>query len=167
MKKSSNRYDEDKRLLEHIRELNNKTDSRVIKEAVEEEGDKKDKAIAITDDPKFGDHVLSNQIDSFRQAVNGGAKFAKANADDAESNPLVYFPNTGNLIFSGSIPTLSDLKFQFSLNEITGAPYIFVDGLALTEEVVSTLNKLRAYYINWRNQFLAASDMLEDLNKMV
>lgn len=164
MNKSSRRYDEDKALFQRIRQMNEgKT---LIKEEAEEQ-EEKEKSIAITDDPKFGEHVLSNQIDSFRQAVNGGAKFAKPNEDDTESNPLVYFPNTGNLIFSGSIPTLSDLKFQFSLNDVTGSPYIFVDGLALTEEVVTTLNRLRGYYSNWRDQFLAASDMLSDLNKLV
>jgi len=165
MNKSSRRYDEDKALFQRIRQMNEgKT---LIREEVEgQETEEKEKSIAITDDPKFGDHVLSNQIDAFKQAVNGGAKFAKPNDDDTESNPLVYFPNTGNLIFSGSIPTLSDLKFQFSLNDVTASPYIFVDGLALTEEVVNTLNKIRSYYLNWRDSWLASSDILDDLKKI-
>lgn len=158
MSKGSKRYDEDKKLFERIRQLSEK---QILKE--EEE---KEKAIAITDDPKFGDHVLSNQIDNFRQAVSGGAKFATPNADDAESNPLVYFPNTGNLIFSGSIPTLSDLKFQFSLNDVTASPYIFVDGLALTEEVVTVLSRLRGFYSNWRDSWFSSGSMLEDLKKL-
>lgn len=162
MNKSSRRYDEDKALFQRIRQMNEgKT---LLKEEVEEE--EKEKSIAITDDPKFGDRVLSNQIDAFKQAVNGGAKFAKQNEDDTESNPLVYFPNTGNLIFSGSIPTLSDLKFQFSLNDVTGSPYIFVDGLALTEEVINCLNRLRGYYSNWRDSWLSSSDILDDLKKI-
>lgn len=160
MKNRNERYDFDKAFLNNIRGLNEK---HLLREAEEEET--KD-AIAITDDPKFGDHVLSNQIDNFKQTVNGGAKFAKPNDSDAKSNPLVYFPSTGNLVFTGSIPSMSDLKFQFSLNDITNSPYIFVDGLALTEDVINTLNKIRAYYLNWKDEFLAASDLLDQLGKM-
>ena len=60
-------------------------------------------------------YVLRNQIASFKQAVHGGAKFSEENNENAKSNPLVFFPKTGNLVFSGSIPSLADLKFQFSL----------------------------------------------------
>ena len=81
---------------------------------------KKEDAIAITNDPKFGQNVLRNQIASFKQAVHGGAKFSEENNENAKSNPLVFFPKTGNLVFSGSIPSLADLKFQFSLNDVTG-----------------------------------------------
>ena len=160
MNNRNKRYDFDKDFLNSIRELNSKS---LLREAAEEE---KKSAIAITDDPKFGDHVLTNQIDNFKQTVNGGAKFAKPNPDDPQSNPLVYFPKTGNLVFTGSIPSLSDLKFQFSLNDITSSPYIFVDGLALTEDVVTTLNKLRGFYLNWVDQWQSSSAMLEDLSKL-
>jgi hypothetical protein len=153
----NSRYDFDKNFLNSIRELNKKS---LLREAEEEE--KKD-AIAITDDPKFGDHVLSNQIDNFRQTVNGSAKFASPNPEDPQSNPLVYFPSTGNLVFTGSIPTLSDLKFQFSLNDVTSSPYIFVDGLALTEEVITTLNRLRGYYLNWRDEWFTSTDLLSSI----
>ena len=77
----------------------------------------------------------------------------------------MYFPETGNLVFSGSIPSLADLKFQFSLNDVTAAPYIFVDGLSLTEETITTLNKIRAYYLNWRDEWFAAGDLLDRLGK--
>ena len=157
MNNRNKRYDFDKNFINTIREMNNKS---LLREAEEEE--KRD-AIAITDDPKFGDHVLSNQIDAFKQAVNGGAKFAKPDANDAKSNPLVYFPSTGNLVFTGSIPSLSDLKFQFSLNDITNSPYIFVDGLALTEDVVTTLNKLRGFYLNWRDEWFVSIDLLSSI----
>lgn len=150
-------YDFDKNFINKIKEMNKRV---LLREAEEEE--KRD-AIAITDDPKFGDHVLSNQIDNFKQTVNGGAKFANVNTEDAQSNPLVFFPKTGNLVFTGSIPSLSDLKFQFSLNDITSSPYIFVDGLALTEDVVNTLQKLRGYYLNWRDEWVVTIDTLSKI----
>ena len=127
--------------------------------------EEKEDAIPITNDPKFGQNVLKNQIDAFRKSVSGGAKFASENSEDAESNPLIYYPKTGNLVFSGSIPNLSDLKFQFSLNDVTNAPYIFVDGLALTEDVITILNKMHGYYLNWREEWLSSQDMLDQLKK--
>ena len=152
----SDNYDISKTILESIRGK-----KRPLNEAEEDKSD----AIAITNDPRFGQNVLQNQIDSFKQTVNNGAKFANENGDEPENNPLVYFPKSGNLVFSGSIPSMSGLKFQYSLNDVTEAPYIFVDGLALTESVIETLNKMRGHYLNWRDEFLAAGDLLDKLKK--
>lgn len=136
-----------------------------LKESKEDNSDEKEDAIPITNEPRFGQNALKNQIDAFKKSVNSGAKFADENSDDPESNPLVYYPKSDNLVFSGSIPTMSDLKFQFSLNDVTSAPYIFVDGLALTDEVITTLNKMHGYYLNWRESWLSSSDLLEKLKK--
>ena len=122
-------------------------------------------AIAITNDARFGQQVLANQISAFKKSVSGGAKFASENNEDAESNPLVFYPKSGNLIFSGSIPSMSDLKFQFSLNDVTNAPYIFVDGLALTDDVLNTLKKLNGFYKNWRQEWESSTDLLDKLKK--
>ncbi len=137
----------------------------LLKEADEKSNNEDEDVIAITNDVRFGTNVLKNQIDAFKKSVHPGAKFASENEEDAESNPLVYYPKSGNLVFSGSIPSMSDLKFQFSLNDVTSAPYIFVDGLALTDEVITTLNKLHGHYLNWREEFLSATDLLEKLKK--
>lgn len=159
MRKRDIDYDLTKSMLSQIRE--NKDGFKGI---LTEAEDKED-IIPITNDPKFGQEVLKNQIDAFKKAVSGGAKFASENAEDAESNPLVYYPKTGNLVFSGSIPSLSDLKFQFSLNDVTNAPYIFVDGLAITEDVATLINKLRGYYLNWKDEWQASTDLLDKLKK--
>ena len=155
MRKSDREYESIKSLLALTRGT--------LNEAAE--GGEKEESIPITNDVRFGQEVLKNQIDAFRKSVSGGAKFADENSEDAESNPLVFYPKSGNLVFSGSIPTLSDLKFQFSLNDVTNAPYIFVDGLAITDDVLDTLKKLRGYYKNWKNEFLAATDLLDKLKK--
>lgn len=155
MNKADREYDLMKGMFSQIRSLNESTSK----------DDDKDVAIPITNDAKFGQNVLQNQIENFKKSVHNGAKFASENSEDAESNPLVFYPKTGNLIFSGSIPTMSDLKFQFSLNDVTNAPYIFVDGLALTEDVITTLNKLHGYYLNWKDEFLSATDLLDKLGK--
>lgn len=161
------RYDSDMRMLDIIRQMNEAAAQKKSRKLLKEEvgSASKDDAVAITDDPKFGQNVLQNQIDNFRQTVDGSAKFAKPNPEDPKSSPLVYFPKTGNLVFSGTIPTMSDLKFQYSLLDVSGAPYIFCDGLALTEDVLQKLQKIRGHYLNWRDSFFAASDMLEALGK--
>lgn len=122
-------------------------------------------SIAITNDSKFGNNVLQTQIDAFKASVNAGAKFANENSEDAKSNPLVYLPKTGNLVFSGVIPNLSNLKFQFSLMDVTNAPYIWCDGLPLTDEVITTINKLKGFYLNWKEQWLLREDLLQTLDK--
>lgn len=153
-----------RKVNEGIKKMKNNRNRNVSRIITEEE--KKDrKPIAITNDAKFGQNVLQNQIDSFKQTVNGGAKFGSENNEKPESNPLVYFPNSGNLVFSGSIPSMSGLKFQFSLNDVTNAPYIFVDGLALTDDVITTLNKLHGFYLNWKEEWQTAGDLLDKLDK--
>lgn len=163
MPKNDN-YDISKIMLESIRVSGGKKKINSSKCILNEEEKKKD-SIAITNDPRFGQNVLQNQIDSFKQTVNNGARFAKENSEEAESNPLVFFPETGNLVFSGSIPNMSGLKFQYSLNDVTGAPYIFVDGLALTDDVITTLNKMNGHYKNWRDEWLESGDLLDKLKK--
>lgn len=140
--------------------------SQILRESKGDDGDDEETAIPITDDPKFGQNVLQNQIENFRKTVSGGAKFSKANDDgESESSPLIFYPKSGNLVFSGSIPSLSGLKFQFSLNDVTNAPYIFVDGLALTDDVITTLNKLHGYFLNWKEEWISSTDLLDRLKK--
>lgn len=160
--RNSKEYEQTQLMIEAVKESALKKSRRILNE--EKEDDKED-AIAITNSARFGSNVLQNQIDNFRRTVNGGAKFGDENEEDPESNPLVYYPKSGNLVFSGSIPNLSGLKFQFSLNDVTNAPYIFVDGLALTDDVITTLNKISGFYKNWREEFEAATDLLDKLKK--
>lgn len=162
-----NDLDISKTMFETIRNVSGRyeTKKRVF-EAIEREVENNgDGPIAITNDSKFGTNVLRTQIASFKQSVNTGAKFSSENSSEPENNPLVYYPNTGNLIFSGMIPSLSGLKFQFSLNDVTNGPYIFVEGLSLTEEVITTLNKMRGFYLNWKEEWQMAGDMLDGLKK--
>ena len=167
----SNKYEETKNLLNVLRQqqrehkINEAINKR--KQLLKENSDDKKKKdfIAITNDIKFGNNVLQTQIDAFKASVNPGAKFANENSEEPDSNPLVYLPETGNLVFSGKIPNLGNMKFQFSLMDITNAPYIWSEGLPLTDEVVTTLNKLKAFYLNWKEQWLLREDLLQNLDK--
>ena len=162
-------YDDTKNFLSIVR---NKMNEKKINDIIEKrrklfetknDGNEKD-YIAITNDVKFGDNVLQTQIDAFKTTVNPGAKFSSENEDNPDSNPLVYLPKTGNLVFSGIIPNLNNMKFQFSLMDVTSSPYIWCDSLPLTDEVVTTLNKLKGFYLNWKEQWLLREDLLQKLD---
>ncbi len=166
-----NSYEDTKELLNILRESNTKqmVDSAFNKrkKMLKEDKDSSSKKdfIAITNEPRFGTNVLQSQIDAFKNSVNPGAKFSDENSEDPENNPLIYLPKTGNLIFSGTIPNLNNLKFQFSLMDITDAPYIWANGLPLTSEVIETINKLNGFFQNWKEQWLLREDLLQKLDK--
>jgi hypothetical protein len=122
-------------------------------------------AIAITDDPKFGDNVLTNQIEQFKSAVDSSTQFSKSDNNNPSNNPLIYMPDTGNIIFSGVIPTLNNMKWQFVLKNNTGdGCFIWGDGIILNKENLMILNKLQGFYKNWCEQWHQSAKELEQLN---
>lgn len=167
-------YEETKNLLNVVRrqqqekkinEAINRRKIMLLKESSSDDKKEKKDFIAITNDIKFGNNVLQTQIEAFKVSVNPGARFSDENSEEPESNPLVYLPDTGNLVFSGKIPNLGNMKFQFSLMDITNAPYVWAESLPLTDDVVTTLNKMKAFYLNWKEQWLLREDLLQHLDK--
>lgn len=135
------------------------------KESDEKDDSKKTDAIAITDDPKFGQNVLSSQIESFRTQVESGAQFNEANPDKVSDSPLIFMPETKNMVFSGTIPALNNLKFQYVLETNTGnGCFVWADGLIVNKDNIQTLNKLYGHYQNWRDAWRTEA---ADLDRMV
>ena len=135
------------------------------KKMLNEEKETSNEAIAITDEPKFGQNVLTNQIQQFRTSVESGAQFTKVDSNKVSECPLIYMPSTGNLIFSGVIPCLNNMKWQFVLKTSTGnGCFIWADGLILNKDNMQILNKLFGFYQNWREQWNSES---ADLERMV
>ena len=158
-------------MLDKIRAIRTKSSGTgwgIIKEEKEsnEKGDvKKTDAIAITDDPKFGERVLSCQIESFRTQVESGAQFNEANPDKVSDSPLIFMPETKNMVFSGTIPALNNLKFQYVLETNTGnGCFVWADGLIINKDNIQTLNKLYGHYMNWRDDWRSEA---ADLDRMV
>jgi hypothetical protein len=150
-------------VIRHIKEGNTQSGSLLTEE---KDGDNsKTNAIAITDDAKFGQNALTNQIQQFRSSVESGAQFSKVDANNVSECPLIYMPETGNLIFSGVIPCLNNLKWQFVLKTSTGnGCFVWADGLILNKDNMQILNKLFGFYQNWREQWNSES---ADLERMV
>lgn len=159
-------------ILDKIRSISEKrsyarTSLNEIKNTINEENSNV-KAIAITDDPRFGENVLSNQIEEFRSSVEGGAQFNKPEQGKVEDAPLVFMPETGNLVFGGVIPCLNNMKWQFVLKTSTGnGCFIWSDGLILSDENIKILQKLRGYYKNWYLSWMEQSADLERLVKII
>ena len=121
-------------------------------------------AIAITDDPKFGQRVLSSQIEEFKASVDGGAEFSSGNEENPEDSPLIYFPDNGNLVFSGRI---RNIKWQFVLKDESGEGcYIWADKLQLTDENMRTLSRLHGFSRNWMESWQKEGASLEKLKNL-
>ena len=159
-------------ILDKIRSISEKrsyaiTSLNEIKNTINEENSNV-KAIAITDDPRFGENVLSNQIEEFRSSVEGGAQFNKPEQGKVEDAPLVFMPETGNLVFGGVIPCLNNMRWQFVLKTNTGdGCFIWSDGLILSDENIKILQKLRGFYKNWYLSWMEQSADLERLVKII
>ena len=169
-----------RQILDRIREEKNKEARSLLKENM----NGTQNAMAITNDPQFGQEVLKNQIDEFRATVDGGAQFSEVSPNDPTSCPLVYYPDNNNLTFSGCIPSLNNLKWQFSLKDTDGTG-LFIwpaqrnddsnsdnqgkgndyKGFRLNKENLSTLNKLLGHYLNWKAQWEQSGGMLANLGK--
>jgi hypothetical protein len=149
-------------MLNKIRSLQENTNkNNIINES------ENNKAIAITDDPKFGEKVLTNQIKQFQSSVDSSAQFAKGDSQNPSNSPLIYMPDTGNIVFSGTIPTLNNLKWQFVLKNNTGdGCFVWTDGLILNKENLMILNKLQGFYKNWCEQWRQSAAELEQLNNL-
>lgn len=164
-----NEYDENKRMIAIMRQIaETKTKGKTNLLNEEQISSTKKDAIAITNDDNFGVNVLTKQKEAFKNAVDGGTEFSdeKNVSSDAESNPIVYYPNSGNLVFSGVIPSMNNLKWQYSLNDSDGdGVFFWSDGLRLTDENIKKLNKLRGHYLNWRDSWQKEGELLKGLEK--
>ena len=149
------RIDETRRMLATMRDI--------IKEEQETSNTNNAKPIPITDDPKFGQNVLSNQEEEFKSSVDLGATFANADPNNPENSPLIYYPADGNLTFGGEV---RNIKWQFNLKDKSGnGCYIWTNELQLTDENMTILNRLQGFYKNWCESWLSQGRLLDMMGK--
>ena len=76
-------------------------------------------------------------------------------------------PDTNNIIFSGTIPSLGNLKWQFVLKNNTGnGCFVWADELILNKDNLKTLSKLQGYYENWKAEWQNSANELEQLGNL-
>ena len=99
--------------------------------------------IPVTDDSKFGNQTLTTQKEAAKEI---GADFKNFDT------PLIFYPEDGDLVLSGEIPDMNNLKFQFRYKDSSGQGcYIWAEGLQLTDDNVKKINKIQGFYKNWKD----------------
>lgn len=98
------------------------------------------------------DQVMSSIIDTCKNQF--GADFSK------NKNPMLYFPQDGDVTLSGEIPMLNDAKFQFRYKDSSGnGCYVWTSPIQLTDEVVAALHVINGVYKNWKKDMSTTEDI--------
>lgn len=93
------------------------------------------------------DEMLKNSLQPCRTQF--GADFSKL------KNPMLYFPEDGDITLSGIIPSLNNAKFQYRC--LKGC-FLWLDSIQLDDNTINTINKIYGVYKNWRQQLTTTED---------
>lgn len=97
------------------------------------------------------DEMLKNSLQPCRTQF--GADFSKL------KNPMLYYPQDGDITLSGIIPSLNNAKFQYRYLEPSGnGCFLWLDSIQLTEDTINRINKIYGVYKNWRQQLSTSED---------
>ena len=98
------------------------------------------------------DELMSSIIETTRTQF--GASY-----EDGVKNPMLYYPDSGDITLSGIISSLNDAKFQFKYkgDESTGCN-IWVQPLKLNEANIRTLSVVYGTYTNWKKELDGMQD---------
>lgn len=128
-----------------MRNIQRKGVSVVLNESEENDTDKD--AVPYTKQ----DELLNNSLQPCRTQF--GADFSKL------KNPMLYFPQDGDVTLSGVIPSLNNAKFQYRLLEPSGnGCFIWLDSIQLTDDTINRINKIYGVYKNWKQQLITSED---------
>lgn len=75
-------------------------------------------------------------------------------------NPMLYYPETGEIILNGTVGSMNDAKFVFKYKDSTGnGCYVYINPLQLTDETLRKLSIINGVYKNWKKDLDAAEDV--------
>lgn len=122
------------------------------------------------DDNKDG--VPYTMQDELMQSITQTAK-TQFGADFTKvENPMIYYPENGDVELNGVVATLNDAKFQFRYKDTNGGCYIWVSPLNLNDNSLRTISVIHGVYKNWKQDLSNAEDIKpmsirnEDTNNM-
>lgn len=111
--------------------------------------------VISANDPQFS-NLRASQEESLRKTV-GDVELK----DDA----FVYHADIDDITLDGVIKGLN-IKFQFRLNDPSSVGcYITAADLQLTESNLSTVQKIRSAFLNWKDSLTSDGNTLKDLEK--
>lgn len=89
-----------------------------------------------------GDELKEEQ-DKFRELVG---------TNRVEFTIFNIYPEANNVIFGGKFQNIDGLGFQLSLEGGDGI-YVTANNIKLTDEALTILQKLRAFYVDWADEW--------------
>lgn len=150
MKYSEKEYTEISETLKAIRNIQKKGVRKILNESelnAAEEKENDGDAVPYTSH----DEMLKNSLQPCRTQF--GADFSKL------KNPMLYYPQDGDITLSGVIPSLNNAKFQYRFLEPSGnGCFVWLDSIQLTDDTINRINKIYGVYKNWRQQLLTSED---------
>jgi hypothetical protein len=95
-----------------------------------------------SDEEELTSSELSEEQANFRDTVSPRVDFTG----------FKVFPKNKNVVFSGKFENMGGLEWQFTLEDSNGL-YITANNVPMTDDVITTIKKLKGYYDNWANDW--------------
>lgn len=101
----------------------------------------------------------SKQDELYQTSTQTAKEQFGANFSDVD-NAMYYFKDDGNVILTGTIPSMNNIKFQMKYKDSSGnGLFIWTDGqLVISDENIKTLNKVLGVYKNWKQEITSMED---------
>jgi hypothetical protein len=98
------------------------------------------------------DTLMTNVLAAAKQEF--GADF------NTIKNPMLYYPEDGDITLSGVIPEMNDAKFQFRYKVGDGAGcYLWSNPyLPISDKTIQTISKVNGVCKNWRDEISKSED---------
>ena len=109
------------------------------------------------DDKKDG--VPYTMQDELMQSITQTAK-TQFGADFTKvENPMMYYPENGDVELNGIVATLNDAKFQFRYKDTNGGCYVWVSPLNLNDNSLRIISVIHGVFKNWKQDLANAEDI--------
>lgn len=136
-------YIDIKKTINAFRNIDKLQINKLLNEDIEEKTD----GVPYTMD----DELMSSIIETTKTQF--GADFT------GFSNPMLYYPEDGDVVLSGKIPTLNDMRFQFRFKDQNGGCYVWSSPLTLNKDTISTISRIFGVFENWKNELKTTEDI--------
>lgn len=113
-----------------------------------------------TDDNENKDAVPYSQQDTLMTNTLSSAKQEFGADFNNIKNPMLYYPNDGDITLSGIIPEMNDAKFQFRYKVGDGAGcYVWSNPyMPISDKTIQLLSKVNGVCKNWRDEISKSED---------
>lgn len=120
----------------------------------------RNKINSLKEDKDRGDGVPYTANDELMQSSLETAK-TQFGADFSEhKTPMIYYPQDGDVILSGTIPSLDNSKFQYRFKDSSGMGcYFWTEGLMLNDENLKKISRVLGVFKNWKSDLEKSEDI--------